>query len=55
MFYRLCLMAVKLSQTELFHGFMDISMKPQLWVIVGLSGGEVPMVYKSIAEIWMGL
>ena len=26
MFYRLCLMAVKLSKTELFHGFADIVM-----------------------------
>jgi len=38
MFYRLCLMAVKLSQPELFHGFLDIAMKPHLRTVVGLTG-----------------
>jgi len=55
MFYRLCLMAVKLSQTELFHGFMDVSMKRHLWAVVGLTGRQVTVVYKGIAETWMGL
>ena len=54
-FYRLCLMAVKLSQTELFHGFADILMNVYLRTEVRLSGGQVMVVYKGIAETWMGL
>jgi hypothetical protein len=54
MFYGLCLMAVKLGQTELFHGFVDIVMKPHLRAVVGLTWGQVTVVCKGVAETLMG-